>query len=889
MNFKCSAMEKKELCTTPMMVEYQKTKEQYPDYLLFYRMGDFYEMFFEDAKKAAKALDINLTHRGKYMDTEENVEKPIPMCGVPYHAYESYMAKLVKNGFKVAICEQMESPELAKKQGRTVRRDIIRLVTPGTLSEDILLDSKKHNYLLVAVNDGAQMGMVWADMSTGDFFAEVVPVQKFISVLARLTPAEIVLPDYLVSHPELKRPLMEYQDKLTIFPDAKFSYMNAKERLEKQFGVQTLEAFGAFTRAELTAGGVLVDYLTLTQKGDSFHLKNPVRLTQESMMEIDPATRRSLELFYSLSGDRRAQSLYNVMDKTLTNPGARLFAEYLSAPLTNAAKINNRLDAVGFFLEDFDTRGKVRELFKDFPDIDRAISRLSLGRGGPRELQSLRDALKKVPYFYNCLMKCILPELLTDCLNDFGKYDVLVDKLERALADTVPLLARDGNFIRSGYHTQLDELRSVQGNEANEVKKLTQKYINQTGISSLKINNNSIIGHYIEVPARFAPQIMQDTALGFIHRQTLVNNVRYVTVELTQLDNRIRGSHEQILEIELGIFQEFVTEIMNLSEQILKTSRALAIVDVMSSLAELAQEKNYVRPVVDDSLAFNIQSGRHPVVEESLKKSRVNFAPNDCCLGDSKGRLWLLTGPNMAGKSTFLRQNALIAIMAQMGSFVPANAAHIGIVDKVFSRVGASDDLARGQSTFMVEMVETSTILNQATEKSLVILDEIGRGTATFDGLSIAWAVAEYLHDQNRCRALFATHYHELVALKETLSELTLHTMKIKEWNDEVVFLHTVAEGSVDKSYGIHVGKLAGLPKAVLKRAEQILASLESEKQKTKTLADDLPLFSSVLHKEAEPEKSPVEKELMFINPDAMTPRDALDVLYKLKGMLDTH
>ena len=873
-------MEKKEDRVTPMMQQYIQTKAAYPDYLLFYRMGDFYELFFDDAVTASRVLDITLTKRGRHKGED------IPMCGVPFHAYEGYLARLVKAGYKVAICEQLESPEEAKKAGRTVKRDVVRLVTPGTLTEEILLSSRQYNYLLVAVNDGADIGMMWADMSTGDIFAEAVPVELFVGALARIDAAEIILPQFLADRPEFQKIIQEYEERLTILPNERFNEQNARERLQEVFGVQTMSVFGSFSKPEIVAGGVLLDYILLTQKGAMPTFKTPERLTRDTRMEIDPVTLKSLELLKSSSMERGGKSLLAVMDKTVTPAGSRLFSTYLRAPLTNVEAINARLDCVSFFFEDFDIRGKIRSLLTELPDMERAFFRLSVDRGGPRDLLALREGLKLVPQMKNALIRCLLPDSLALLKDELGVHDDLVDFLDRALLSEVPLLARDGGFIEQGYWPPLDELRDIRDRSRKVLADYQFKYVKQTGIQNLKITYNNMLGYFIEVPSKHAGPLLNDKELGFIHRQTMLNAVRFTTVELTELEEKMRGANEKILAMELDLFNKMRASVLEHKDSILTAAHAFAMFDVMSALAELAVQKGYCRPVVDNSLTFDITKGRHPVVEESLIRQHQTFAANDCNLSEEKGRLWLLTGPNMAGKSTFLRQNALIAIMAQMGSFVPAAKAHIGIVDKVFSRVGASDDLARGQSTFMVEMVETATILNCATEKSLVILDEIGRGTATFDGLSIAWAVVEYLHDRNKCRAIFATHYHELAALKDNLFGLSLHTMKTKEWNDEVVFLHTVADGAVDKSYGIHVAKLAGLPRVVIQRAEKILSSLENEKTKTRAVMEELPLFEQALAHEKEPKQSPVEKELVFLNPDSMTPREALDAIYKLKSLL---
>lgn len=871
----------KEQKITPMMEQYLATKEQNPDYLLFYRLGDFYELFFDDAVKASAALDIALTKRGKHMGQD------VPMCGVPFHAYESYLARLVQKGFKVAICEQMETPEEAKKRGTnaTLNRQVIRLVTAGTLTEDVLLEAKKHNYLLVAVLDGADVGLAWADMSTGDFYTQLVPLTDLANTLARLEPSEIIRSMAHCNNVAFNKVMNQFMDCLSSLPDARFSYLNAKERLEKTYGVKTIDSFGNFSRSEVIAAGVLLDYINLTQKTDLCNLKPPVQQNEGDLMQIDAATRCSLELFHSLSKERGAKSLYQIMDKTLTGAGGRLFAEYLSSPQTNVQIINERLDAIQFLINETTLREKIRDLLKNMPDIERALSRLALGRGGPRDLGCLRDAMLALPRVTNIFLRSENPAHIQKALNSITDFSQLSETLKDALEPDLPVFTREGNFISKGFHAGLDQLKEFRDDSSMVIMEMQTRYSREQEIPNLKISYNNILGWFVEVNAKYAPKLINNPELGFIHRQGLANSVRFTTKELSDLENQLRGVGDKIKAFEEQIFADLVQQVLQRKHDLLLISRALADLDVSAALAELAIQKNYCHPVVDNSRVFEIQGGRHPVVENALSKEHQTFSANDCLLNDNDN-LWLLTGPNMAGKSTFLRQNALIAIMAQMGSFVPATSAHIGVVDKVFSRVGASDDLARGQSTFMVEMIETATILNHATEKSLVILDEIGRGTATFDGLSIAWAVVEYLHDHNQCRTIFATHYHELTALKSKLDRMSLHQMMIKEWDDEVVFLHTVGDGAVDKSYGIHVGKLAGLPAVVVKRAEQILKKLETQNTHTTTIVDDLPLFSSVVQKE-EQSQSKADELLRSINPDDLSPKEALDKLYLLKSLLN--
>lgn len=883
---------------TPMMAQYLEIKNAHKDYLLFYRMGDFYELFFDDAVIASKALDIALTKRGK-LDNQD-----VPMCGVPFHAYESYLAKLIRRGFKVAICEQTEDPREAKKRGSKscVRREVIRLVTPGTLTEENLLDSRKNNYLLSIAKIGDSLGLSWLDLSTGDFYTQEQAVKPkteamlLSSSLARLMPVEIVVADSFLQTPEIFPVLNEYREKLTVLPQARFNSANAEKRLLDVFKVNTLDAFGSFSRSEMTAAGILLDYVENTQKGRIPRIEKPVKIYVHKVMEIDGATRRNLELLESMIGDKGA-SLLSVVDRTVTGAGARLLANRIANPLLDIEEINKRLDIIEFFNDNSNIRHDLRALLKSCPDVERAVSRLTLGRGGPRDLANIKTTLAAIPKIKNLLSAAgaealleKLPEALKVVTDRLGYHDHLVSALDGALEEELPLLARDGGFVRKGYYPPLDEIKEIKDDSHKLIVELQNKYAESTGISNLKIKYNNVIGYFIEVQSKFAAEMLENKE--FIHRQSVLNAARFTTVELADLENKIRGAADKALAMEIEIFNNLVQDVTIASDDISRTAKALAELDVGAALSDLAVKKNYCRPVLDNSLVFDVADGRHPVVEEAIERDHAGaFVGNDCCLSDDSSLIWLLTGPNMAGKSTFLRQNAIIAVMAQMGSFVPCKSAHIGVIDKIFSRVGASDDLARGRSTFMVEMVETASILNQADERSFVILDEIGRGTATFDGLSIAWAVIEHLHEKNCCRALFATHYHELTSLTSKLNRMSLHCMKIKEFNDEVVFLHEVIPGAADRSYGIHVAKLAGLPSVVIRRAEQVLNALEHDKknQKINDLADDLPLFASVQKKVAEEEVerfSPVEEALEAVNPDELTPREALEKLYEIKALL---
>ncbi len=878
---------------TPMMAQYMAIKEQYPDALLFYRMGDFYELFFEDAVAASAALDITLTKRGRHQGDD------IPMCGVPVHSADGYLARLIKAGFKVAVCEQTEDPSEAKKRGAksVVARDVVRLVTPGTLTEDSLLDARSNNFLASLARAEGRLALAWLDISTGEFCVGLTGFAQLQADLARLDPGELLLPERLAESAELAETLDELGERISREPDADFDSQRGERRLRDLFSVASLQAFGDFSRAELAACGGLIAYVGATQKGKLPRFKVPRQQASGAAMAIDPATRRNLELLRTLSGETSG-SLRSVIDSTVTGAGARLLVARLSAPLTRPAAIDRRLDMVGYFIEEARKREEIRDLLRGVPDIERALGRLSVERGGPRDLAAIRDGLAATSAIRRQFDGQALtppPAGIDDDLSDLGEHAALVDRLGRALAAELPLLTRDGGFVAAGYHAALDETRALRDESRRLIAALQQDYVRQSGIDKLKIKHNNVLGYFIEVTARRADEMMQAPLNEtFIHRQTMANAVRFSTVELGELERRIAQAADNALALELGIFEELRTEVLAQAETIALAAAAIASFDVATANAEQAVRHRYTRPTVDDSRAFHIEGGRHPVVEAALDaRNEGPFVANDCDLHEDE-RIWLVTGPNMAGKSTFLRQNALIAIMAQMGAYVPAAKAHIGVVDRLFSRVGAADDLARGRSTFMVEMVETGAILHQAGPRALVILDEIGRGTATFDGLSIAWAAVEHLHEVNHCRALFATHYHELTALSGKLGALSNVTMRVKEWQGDVVFLHEVAAGAADRSYGIQVAKLAGLPDAVIDRASEVLAALEKSEtgagSPAHELANDLPLFAAARPSSARPattEPSAAEAALRDLHPDDLTPRDALDALYRLRDLLD--
>ncbi|MCV2889825.1 DNA mismatch repair protein MutS [Ruegeria aquimaris] len=867
-----------------MMAQYLEIKEAHADALLFYRMGDFYEMFFDDAIAAAEALDIALTKRGKHEGED------IPMCGVPVHAAEGYLLTLIRKGFRVAVCEQMESPAEAKKRGSksVVRRDVVRLVTPGTLTEDALLEARRHNFLVAYAEVRSGAALAWADISTGDFHVMPVTRPRLSPELARLAPSELLVVDEPVF--QQLRPLAnDHRIPLTPLGKASFDSMAAEKRLCELYKVGSLEGFGTFARAELSAMGALIDYLDLTQKGKLPLLQPPVQEAEDRVMQIDAATRRNLELTRSLSGERGG-SLLSVIDRTVTPGGARLLEQRIASPSRNLGVIHARLSALDFCIDHATLAADLRAALRKTPDLDRALSRLALDRGGPRDLAAIRNGLGQAEAIAALCHGLELPDLIASACADLNGFDDLLGLLDTALVAEPPLLARDGGFIAPGYDSDLDEARELRDKGRGVIAGMQQKYAEHTGITSLKIKHNNVLGYFIETTATHAARMLNPPlSETYIHRQTTANQVRFTTVELSELETRILNAGNHALEIEKRLYTSLSGAVLDQAASLNLAARGLAELDLATALADLARAENWCRPSVDPSRAFAIEGGRHPVVEHALRRQGGEpFVANDCDLSADKGAaIRLLTGPNMAGKSTYLRQNALIVLLAQMGSYVPADSAHIGVVSQLFSRVGASDDLARGRSTFMVEMVETAAILNQADDHALVILDEIGRGTATYDGLSIAWATLEHLHATNRCRALFATHYHELTALAATLDGVENLTVAVKEWEGEVIFLHEVRQGAADRSYGVQVAQLAGLPPSVVARARVVLDQLEkSEREggKQKALIDDLPLFSAAPPPPPPaPKTSPADVMLKDIHPDELTPRQALEVLYKLK------
>ncbi len=914
---------------TPSMAQFLEIKANNPDSLLWYRMGDFYELFFEDAVIAAQALSIVLTKRGKHLGED------IPMCGVPVVRADEYLERLIRQGYRVAVCEQLEDPAEARKRGSkaVVKRDVVRLVTPGTLTEETLLEPNARNYLtalfVTADATRSQVALASLDISTGEFEIGTTYLADLPGELARLAPREILHTESALDpgNRTIAAALSVIPAAQTPLPSAHFDSRSGERMLKEHLGVADLNAFGEFTRAELSAIGGLLKYVDLTQIGKKPVVRPPRRAAGSAILLIDPASRASLELTRSASGDRKG-SLLSAIDRTVTGAGSRELAARLASPLCDIAAINDRLDAVGFLIETPALREDVRAALAGAPDLARAMSRLSFGRGSPRDLGFIRDGLTSAASCCALLQQdrpsIGLPAELAGIANRLSAAaGALLEELQKALIDELPVNRRDGGFVREGYLPELDQSRRLKEDARQVLAELEARYRDETGIKSLKVRQNNILGFFLEVTqAAAGPLTKPPFDEIFRHRQTMANAMRFVSDELAETEGRIATAGERALSLEQDVFNDLAGRIGAAETELSNIAAALAELDVTAALADLAEREDYARPRLSADHTFEIRGGRHPVVEQSLKAAREGpFIENDCLLGLSThpggeagsiadepstdaesefseesraARIWLVTGPNMAGKSTFLRQNALIAVMAQMGSYVPALSASIGIVDRLFSRVGASDDLARGRSTFMVEMVETAAILNQATDRSLVILDEIGRGTATFDGLSIAWACVEFLHETRCCRTLFATHYHELTALAERLAEVANVTIDVKEWKDEIIFLHKVKPGAADRSYGIQVAKLAGLPADVVSRATEVLALLQDADRNNKRtpdmLLDDLPLFAA-----ARPENpistgrvdSAVEIELNSINPDELSPKAALDALYRLKALLE--
>ncbi len=863
---------------TPMMRQYMEIKAGHQDALLFYRMGDFYELFFEDAVVAAKALDIALTKRGKVLEDE------VPMCGVPVHAYETYLARLVKKGFRVAICEQVESPQEAKKRGykAVVKREVIRLVTPGTLMEENLLAGTAHNFLigLNPVGRGAKAtnyALAAIDISTGTFQLQTVKDHELGAVLQGLAPREILFPDALLESPKFRDLMSGFEAAWQPQPKSKFNALSGTQALCKLFEVKTLEGFGTLSPEEIAIAGVVTEYIRMTQKGEMPRLNQPQLQGESGIMALDRATLQNLEIFSDLWGNPKA-GLLAALDQTCTPQGGRLLRQHFLRPLDDLEKIQLRQDLVTFFVQTPGNLARLRDFLTGLADGERALSRIVMGRGTPRDLGYMRDVIQVCQDVKQLIAEeKQLPSLGRNLAAQLETTGSVLENLKAALVDELPPFTKDGGFICTGYDEDLDQLQKLRHQAGGLLAELQEQYRQETGIGSLKIKHNNILGYFIEVPQGQKDKMTD----AFQHRQTMANAMRFTTPDLATLEEKILSADAQALAKELELFQDFCIQIGSQERKLTQAFRALGLMDVCANHAWNAVQSNFCCPELMTDQTFEIEGGRHPVVERSLVSKGESFTVNDCCMATHEN-LWLMTGPNMGGKSTFLRQNALIVLLAQMGSYVPAKSARLGLVDALFSRVGASDNLSQGQSTFMVEMVETAAILNRATSRSFVILDEVGRGTATYDGVSLAWAVVEHLHNAVGCRCLFATHYHELVSLKDQLTHVVCYTLKVQEWEGEIILLHQVIPGASDKSYGIHVAKLAGLPKAVVSRAQTLL------KQFSKELGGgaQLTLMPQVAPAASEPPPSAVEEKLRTLDLDDLTPRQAWDMLAELQNKL---
>lgn len=848
---------------TPMMQQYLHIKAHHREYLLFYRMGDFYELFFDDAVLASRELDITLTRRGKHLSQD------IPMCGVPFHASEFYVNKLLKKGHSIAICEQIESPEEAKKRGykAVVQREVVRIITPGTIMDEILLDSKESNYLVVIVNSGDSLAIAVSDISVGSFSVETISRDALPLELARIMPKEVLLPDLLAYDLFIAGNIEQFS--ITKRSDSIFDYNRCKGHILEFYQVSFIDSMGDFSQDEVIAAGALIEYLKFTQKGSMPKLSQLSRVRTSNFMEIDPATRYNLEISKCIRDN--SKSLLSVIDKTITGAGGRLLNVYLSAPLTNPEAINSRLDNVEAFINFHQVRTKVRSLLSSFPDIERAISRINAGRYNIKDLFYIRDGLEVMLKVADLVHGNGMPTSIQSFIMEIPPFDQLYEKLSSTLISDINEVSESISVIKNGFDPALDRLYDIKNNTQSRIDQLRDKYRAMTGISTLRINKNNVIGYFIEVSSANSTKITSST---FRHKQTLGSAVRYTTDELQTLETDIVMCDTKISRIEQGILDELYKALSHNSQLISAISNGIASIDVFSGLAQLATSSGYVRPKVDDSLNFEVVGGYHPMVQEVMKNK---FVVNDCKLNE-KDLIWLITGPNMAGKSTFLRQNAIICILAQIGSFVPAKRANIGIVDKLFSRIGASDNISSGQSTFMVEMLETAYITRSATNRSLIIMDEVGRGTSTYDGLAIAKAVVEYIHNSIGSRMLFATHYHEMCLLEDKLQRLSCHTMKVVEWENKITFVHEVIPGRADKSYGIHVAELAGMPEEVLSRAYEVLRDLEVQVNKSNN--------QSTIDSKYHPKNDAIFEELLQLDIDNITPRIAMDILFKLKELI---
>ncbi len=868
---------------SPAMKQFHHFKQKHPDCILFFRMGDFYETFYDDAKTCSKVLGLTLTSRGK------GSANPVPLAGVPYHAVDGYLKKMLQAGFRVAVCEQVEDPKTAKG---VVKRDVVRIVTPGTLTDDMLLEDKKDNFLCAIHLDAKGHAAVsWVDISTGHFFVQRVPEKELIDELQRLGPAECLLADrrgelFDAETGKLAKDIGQLTSAIiTERPGWYFDLYQARQRLLKHFGAATLEGFGISDGdADLVPpAGAVIEYLNETQKTTLGHIQSLRKVTRQSFLQIDPTSLRSLEILYTIRGEARKGSLLTCLDETLTGMGGRMFRNWLCMPLCDVAAIESRQDAVQELKENAGKLARVRELLSNIADTERIAARVSTYRAGPRDMLALAGTLRQIPSLRGLLSE-LHADLLAALTERCDSMDELAHLLESAIEPNCPTHLRDGGFIRAGFSAELDRLRSISRDGQSWLREYQKQQAERTGIANLKVGYNKVFGYYIEITHASSEKVPAD----YVRKQTIKNAERYITEELKKYENEALTAQDRALELEQRLFEDLRQEAAKYVLRLQSLADTMAQCDCLASLAHVAARRNYVRPTVTNETRLVIREGKHPVLADALG---AEFVPNDVELGDGAGDIAVITGPNMSGKSTYIRQTALLALMAQTGSFIPAKEAEIGLVDRIFTRVGASDELTRGQSTFMVEMTETANIINNATYRSLVILDEVGRGTSTYDGLALAWAITEHLATRLKCRTLFATHYHELTELAELFGNVRNLNVAVREWMDEVVFLHRILPGGTDKSYGIHVAKLAGIPKPILTRSQEILEDLEA------TFAQEATGEQLSRHKTREADgdvlfvqkhKSVLDK-LAATDIDHLTPIEAINLLSQIKNEIATN
>ena len=868
---------------TQVMQQYLDIKFANLECLILFRLGDFYELFYEDAVVAAKILGLALTKRGRTGEVE------IPMCGVPFHALENYLHKLLEEGFKVAICEQMETPEEARKRGgykAVVRREVSRIITAGTLIEESLLDGNKPNYLASIVIGKNNSAICYLDLSTSKIFVIDIPPDQITNEIIRITPTEVLLSDKFRSETLSSNIEIALNIRISFQVDSFFAEKKCKKIIEDYYNIASTEAIGELNNNQISAIGSVLEYISLTQKSNLPKLPFPKILNSQKFMIIDSGTRRNLEITSSLSGGIKG-SLFHTINHTLTKGGARLLYEYLSSPLLEIKKINARLAVTEFFYKNIQLTHNIRKILPKTSDVERSLTRIQMQRGSPKDLLSIKDTIliaEEIRAGFVVNNGFNLPENIEKLVTPLLGNSETANLITESIRDDAPNIISEGDIIKPAFHAKIKELQDLINNGRVHINKLRDKYRQETGIDTLKISNNNVVGLFIDITARHSGKI---TDKKFIHRQTTANSIRYTTEELQELESKMLNAKAMLVGLEKEIYSDICTAVIANTSKLILLARALNRLDVFLNFAYIADEFEYCLPILTNETNFEVRGGRHPVVERFLKSNNESFTKNDCHLNENK-RIWLITGPNMAGKSTFLRQNAIIAILAHIGSFVPAVSATIGLVDKIFSRVGAGDDLTKGQSTFMVEMLETSAILSQSTNKSLVILDEVGRGTSTYDGVAIAWSVLEYIHDKIKARCLFATHYHELTNLSEIFPALINYTISINDNDGKILFLHKIIKGFADRSYGVHVAQMAGLPPSVIRRANQLLMKFEKDTKKSnkeafKGESQNLNLFE-LANKEMDKYKE-IYDFCSQIDPNELSPKEALDILYKLKNL----